>query len=233
MSLEELLALPVQETSAALAQTIYEGLRDEIANGKLRPGEALSRREVARRYGTSAIPVIEALVRLEGEGLVESEARQAARVRRVSVETIREDYVLRESYETQAIRLACEVASQTDIDELEGMASAVDECVRSGGTKKSAGKLGSVLHWQFHRQIAVVSGSRALVRELERIELLRRLQANWYDAPEMRDPPRYHALLVDAIRGRDAASADAVMREHVRKGMEKELLAYRRSAFSE
>src|SRR5262245_51893505 len=101
-------AVPVQESSAVLAQTIYEGLRNEIATGKLRPGEPLSRREVAKRYGTSAIPVIEALVRLEGEGLVESEARQAARVRRINVETIREDYVLREAYETQAIRLACQ-----------------------------------------------------------------------------------------------------------------------------
>ncbi|MBX3444770.1 MAG: GntR family transcriptional regulator [Planctomyces sp.] len=213
-------------SQAALAQTIYEGLRDEITSGKLRPGEPLSRRRVARRYGTSFIPVIEALVRLEGAGLVESEARQSARVRRITVETIREDYALREAYETQAIRLASEHATASEIRELYRLAEGVDACVSAGGTQNPTDP-GSLLHWQFHRQIARTSGCGALVRSLERIELLRRLQANWYFAPGLCDPPRYHSLLVDAIDRRRPDEADAVMRAHVRKGLEKELLAYR------
>lgn len=212
---------------AALARTIYEGLRDEITGGKLRPGETLSRRGIARRYGTSSIPVIEALARLESTGLVEAEARQAARVRKITLETIQEDYVLREAYETQAIRLACEAALRPEIDELYRLAEAVDDCVLAGGTRSSTDHEGVLLHWQFHRRIAEISRSRALVRELERIELLRRLHANWYFAPEFPDLPRYHSLLVDAIDKRDPREGDAVMRDHVRRGLEKELLAYR------
>ncbi|MDB5350663.1 MAG: ydfH [Planctomycetota bacterium] len=215
---------PVQ---AALADTIYEGLRDEITDGKLRPGETLSRRGIARRYGTSSIPVIEALARLESTGLVEAEARQAARVRKISLETIQDDYILREAYETQAIRLACDAASVAEIEGLYAMAEAVDACVTAGGTRKAADKTGPRLHWQFHRGLAKISRCRALVRELERIELLRRLQANWYFAPEFPDPPRYHSLLVDAVKDRDPVAADAIMRAHVRNGLEKELLAYR------
>ena len=86
---------------------------------------------------------------------------------------------------------------------------------------------GPRLHWQFHRRIAEISRCPALVRELERIELLRRLQANWYFTPEIPDPPRYHSLLVDAIKARDVTGADARMRVHVRSGLEKELLGYR------
>jgi len=211
----------------ALAHAIYEGLRDEITGGKLRPGEALSRRGIARRYGTSYIPVIEALARLEGTGLIEAEARQAARVRKITLETIQDDYVLREAYETQAIRLACETATSEEIDELYRMAEAVDACATADAAKRTRGKKGPMLHWQFHARIAKISRCRALVRELERIELLRRLQANWYFAPAPPDPPRYHSVLVDAIKARNPVQADAIMRAHVRRGLEKELLAYR------
>ncbi|MDR3636500.1 MAG: GntR family transcriptional regulator [Isosphaeraceae bacterium] len=218
---------PSADGDPALAHVIYEGLRDEITGGKLRPGETLSRRGIARRYGTSSIPVIEALARLEGTGLVEAEARQAARVRKITIETIQDDYVLREAYETQAIRLACEHATPAEVDELGRMAETLDACVRVGTARKTMDKKGPRLHWQFHRQIARISRCRALARELERIELLRRLQANWYFAPEIPDPPRHHSLLVDAIRERNPSAADAVMRTHVRSGLEKELLAYR------
>jgi GntR family transcriptional regulator, rspAB operon transcriptional repressor len=214
-------------SQAALAHTIFEGLRDEITSGKFKPGEALSRRGIAHRYGTSSIPVIEALARLESTGLIEAEARQAARVRKISLETIQEDYILREAFETQAIRLACETATASEIEKLYRMAEAVDARVMAGGTKDAADKEGPMLHWQFHRQIARISRCRAIVQELERIELLRRLQANWYYAPESPDPPRHHSMLVDAVSSRDPVRADAAMRTHVRNGLEKELLAYR------
>ena len=66
-----------------------------------------------------------------------------------------------------------------------------------------------------------------MVRELERIELLRRLQANWYYAAETPDLPRCHSLLIDAIKLRKPSAADAAMRRHVRRGLEKELRGYR------
>ncbi len=211
----------------ALARTVYEGLRDEIVGGKLMPGAALSRRQIASRYGTSYISVIEAMTRLENSGLVEAEARQVARVRKITLETIEEDYVLREAFETQAIRLACATAIPAEIDELYRLAEAVDSRVASGGTKGARDRQGPLLHWQFHRRVAEISRSRALIRELERIELLRRLQANWYFTPEIPDEPRCHSVLVDPIKNRDLLEAEAAMRRHVRRGLEKELLAYR------
>jgi DNA-binding GntR family transcriptional regulator len=49
---------------STLAHQVYEGLCQEITTGKLKPGELLSRRKIAASYGTSHIPVIEAMVRL-------------------------------------------------------------------------------------------------------------------------------------------------------------------------
>ena len=215
-----------QTTEGALTQRIYEGLCHEITTGQLKPGELLSRRRIAQRYGASYTPVIEAMVRLENAGLVEAEAAQMARVRRLSLDTIQGNYVLREAYETQAIRLACVRATAVEIDELYRRAEEVDARRRARDESGRDDPPGLVLHWQFHRRIAEISRVPALVRELERIQLLRRLQANWHYTPEFIGLPRLHAVLVEVIAQRDPEAADKVMRAHVRQGLEKELQNY-------
>jgi DNA-binding GntR family transcriptional regulator len=219
--------------SVVLTRMIYDGLRDEIIAGKLKPGEVLSRRQIAGRYGCSYTPVIEALVRLEYAGLVETESNQMARVRGLSIEKIRSDYVLREACETQAIRLACELATSAELDHLAQLADMVDTTAQQGDkTHFEVMGEGPLLHWSFHRRVAELSRCPALVSELERIELLGRLKANWIFVEDLPDPPRHHGHLVDLIRQRDPVAADAAMRAHVRRGLEKELRGYWRAQSS-
>jgi DNA-binding GntR family transcriptional regulator len=216
--------------SVVLTRLIYERLRDEIVTGKLKPNELLSRRQIAQRYGCSYTPVIEALIRLESAGLVEMESNQIARVRGLSIEKIRGDYVLREACETQAIRLACESATSTEIDQLSRLADEVDATAKKGyETHFEVVGEGPLLHWSFHRRIAELGRCADLIAELERIELLSRLKANWIFVEDLPDPPRHHGQLVDAIRERDPVAADAVMRAHIRRGLEKELQGYWRA----
>lgn len=207
-------------------EIVYEGLCREITSGKLKPGEVLSRRRIAARYGTSYTPVIEAMVRLENVGLVESESAQVARVRRMSVEAIESDYVLREAHETQAVRLACESATDDEIDELGRLARQLDE--RMTESRKPDRKI-QRQHWSFHKRIAELSRYRVLVLALERAELLRLLLSNWINVPHPVEPLRYHSRLVDAIRGRNPEAADAAMRIHIRNGRDSEIAGYRMS----
>ena len=211
----------------ALTQVIYDGLCKEITTGKLKPGDVLSRRQIAARYGSSYTPVIEAIVRLENVGLVESESSQMARVRRISVETIESDYVLREAYETQAIRLACESATDDEIEELGQLAGQLDERMAKRGKPDRRTQLA---HWGLHKRIAELSRYRVLVRALEHAELLRLLQSNWITVPNPVEPLRYHSRLVDAIRHRDPEVADAAMRVHIRNGRDSEITGYRMGA---
>jgi DNA-binding GntR family transcriptional regulator len=215
-----------KSSTNGLAQLIYDGLLEEITTGKLRPGEPLSRRRIADRYGCSYTPVIEAMVRLEHAGLIEAESSQMARVRSQSIETIRGIYILREAYETQAIRLACDEARPREVDELYELAEAVDRRAQVCEETDYEDDEGPLLNWRFHLRISEISRCPFLTQELERIELLKRLRANWIYIPKLADPPRFHAELVDTIRDRDPLAADAAMRAHVRKGFEKEARAY-------
>jgi DNA-binding GntR family transcriptional regulator len=66
----------------------------------------------------------------------------------------------------------------------------------------------------------------ALVAELERIQLLRRLQANWHYTPVFIGLPRHHIAHADAIAQCDPQAADTALRAHVRQGLEKKLQGY-------
>jgi DNA-binding GntR family transcriptional regulator len=214
--------MSVQKKSASgLAQVIYDGLCQEIATGKLKPGELLSRRQIAQRYGASYTPVIEAMVRLENLGLVEAEAAQMARVRRVSLETVQQSHTLREAYETQASRMACERATAAEIEDLYHRAEIVDSRRQARDEARRDDPHGVLIHYQFHRRIAEISRCPALVQALDRIELLRQMEATFSYVADIAVPPRQHSLLVDPIARRDPLAADAAMREHVRRALDK------------
>src|SRR5258705_10869709 len=112
--------------TASLAAEAYGVVRQRIARGELTLGEAVSRRQLAAELGMSFLPVSEALLRLEFEGLLESRPRAGTRVRIPSREDVRGHYVVREALEVQAAMLFASGASPEDRAELIAAAARVD-----------------------------------------------------------------------------------------------------------
>jgi DNA-binding GntR family transcriptional regulator len=215
-----------------LTQRVFEGICQEIATGKIRPGEYLSRRKVAQRYGVSYMPVLEAFIRLEQTGVLEGAAGRMAQVRPLTLEKIQDDFLIREAFETQAIREACDKATPAEIEELYRLAEAVDERASAPLRQRlTAIEEGVGLHWEFHRRIGELSRSKAMVQQLERLALLRHFYGLWRTKEQyvVPDPPRAHSRLVDPIRDRDVAAAEAEMHTHIRRGMQNECHAFQLS----
>lgn len=199
-----------------LSSTIYQTLRDEILDGRLKPKERLVRRKLAKRLNVSPIPVTEALWRLEQDGLVESEPMYGSRVKEINAEMIQNELVLRVAIECQAARLCARNASKREFEILEEKAADLDELVESKGHESIEGNR---LHLKFHLSVAQFSGYFILKRELERAGFLELMRINWINATVVDPPPkRWHAQLVDALKTRDAELAEKKMREHVRYG---------------
>ncbi|HZB03994.1 MAG TPA: GntR family transcriptional regulator, partial [Actinomycetota bacterium] len=93
---------------------VYRLTRAGILRGEYAPGSPLRMQELAERSGVSAIPVREALRRLEAERLVESVANKGARVAELSFPDLADAYRLRTILEVEAVRLA--LPSLTDDD---------------------------------------------------------------------------------------------------------------------
>src|SRR6266540_6310811 len=113
------------ETSS-LAAEAYGVVRQRILRGELVLGQVISRRKLAAELGMSFLPVSEALLRLEVEGLLESRPRAGTRVRIPTKDDVRGHFIVREALEVKAAVLFAEAATATERLELRKLAARVD-----------------------------------------------------------------------------------------------------------
>lgn len=88
----------------SLHEHIYLTLRDEITEGRIRPGERLVELALAERFGASQGPVREALRRLGQEGLLVTQPRRGTRVRELTLAEIDDIFEVRAELESWAAR---------------------------------------------------------------------------------------------------------------------------------
>ena len=207
----------------SLAEQAYSQIRDRILTGDLGIGAELSRRKLAAEYGMSFVPVMEALQRLENEGLVESRPRVGTRVKVPTPSDIRGQYILREALECQAARLFSEKASADERRELAVIAVQLDELDERRSMEQPNSRdlfiAGHRLHMHLHLRLAECTGCMALVRS---IQLNQTLVFKWlldtaYQRPPK--PPRWHGKLIEIVSGSDPEAATAAMRVHTRHGL--------------
>src|SRR5580704_14284360 len=109
-----------------LAGEAYAVVRERILRGELALGQVISRRKVAAELGMSFLPVSEALLRLEHEGLLESRPRAGTRVRVPTLPDVQGHYVVREALEAHAAMLFAVEATRDERAELLKLAARVD-----------------------------------------------------------------------------------------------------------
>ena len=114
-----------------MQEAVLRELRRRINDGELPPGTVIRVDAVAAALGVSRIPVREALMILEGEGLVTHRPHVGFAVPSLTAEELEEIYYLRALLEDEALRRA--VANATDADRAaahEACAAAEDALAR-------------------------------------------------------------------------------------------------------
>src|ERR1700748_2376513 len=91
--------------STTLKGHLLTRLREGIINGKFRPGDRLNESKLARQYGVSRIPVRDALMQLQEQGLVMNHPRRGMFVNSLSEEDTQRINSLRIILEAEAIKL--------------------------------------------------------------------------------------------------------------------------------
>ena len=133
---------------ASLAAEAYDFVKQRILRGELPMGQVISRRKIAAELGMSFLPVSEALLRLEFEGLLESRPRAGTRVRIPSREDVRGHYIVREALEVEAAMLFAAGATAEDRADMQRLAARVDALAASDQS------LYLPAHEKLHRGIA-------------------------------------------------------------------------------
>jgi DNA-binding GntR family transcriptional regulator len=199
--------MPTRSQQQSLAAEAYTIVRRRILCGQIGLGEVVSRRKLAAELGMSFLPITEALLRLEFEGLLESRPRAGTRVRIPSFAD-----VVREALETQAARLFSVMATPAERAALLKLAVQVDACVLSDQV------LFMGLHEQLHCRIANCAHTPALS---DAIKATHALASTWFcriPAPE----PSYcrHQSLMEVLVRRDPDAAAKMMHEHIAHSQE-------------
>jgi DNA-binding GntR family transcriptional regulator len=113
--------------NATAQELVLSSVRTAILSGVLGPGARLRQEELADVFGTSRIPVREALRALEYEGLVTSEPHRGFTVTSLDADDVQEVYDLRILLECEAVRIALPLLTDEDLEDLERLFAAMQE----------------------------------------------------------------------------------------------------------
>lgn len=203
-------------------EAVTARLRELILTGELPQGEKVTEAGLAALLQVSRTPVRLALAALEQEDLVEGVPNRGFRVRRFTLEDIREVIEVRANLEGMAARLAAENgASRAQESVLSQCIDEVDAIIARNVSERDVFRQFSDINIRFHRTIAEISANATLQRLLERVTTLPFLIAPLvYVLPDEEafgtiiEGQRDHVRLVEAIRQGQGARAEFLMREH-------------------
>lgn len=195
---------------------VYRKVKSRILNGRLRPLERLSPSAIAGELGVSLGVAREALTRLAGENLVETQTNKGFRVADVSLEKLKALADVRILLETEALRQSIESG---DLDWESQIIAAHHQLTRSPGQGEEVDELGSDVHMIAHRKFHM-----ALISECPNQMLLEICSSMW-DEGELyrrwgagRDAQvwmKEHSDLVQCCVDRKVEQASELLKEHI------------------
>jgi GntR family transcriptional regulator of gluconate operon len=200
----------------ALWESIVEPMRRAIVLGELPAGLHLEEPALAQKFGVSRIPVREALVRLEHEGLVRVEPRRGAFIVGMTEEDVHDVYELRSLIEGRAARRAATRIGADGLARLEALATQMDEVLRR---REPVAMVEPDV--QFHREVVAAAGSRQLQAGWERLAGLIGTILSVTDSLHYGTTPTAlhgHQLIIEALAGRDPERAEREVIEHLAGG---------------
>jgi DNA-binding GntR family transcriptional regulator len=203
-------ALEQVQRMEPVATRAYRELRRALLQRAFVPGQRLVEVELAQQLGVSRTPVREALRRLVAEGLVEMLPSGGMAVRDTRSE-MADIYGLRQVLEGYAARLAATRITPEEIDHLESFCLRMRDALATNAHEQTV-----ELNTAFHLAIAAASHSARLIEMIEgyRDLFLTPRTLSRYDHAAMLHSQQQHEAMVGALRRRDGATAEQVVREH-------------------
>jgi DNA-binding GntR family transcriptional regulator len=188
---------------------VRDALRLAISAGELAPGLQLRQDELAERFGTSRIPVREALRQLEAEGFVTFLPNRGAVVSDLSIDEVIELLEIRIALECHALRLAIPAMGEIDLDDAKSILQSYDK-------EPDPAKWGG-LNWDFHETLYAPCGRPRLLAMIEaNYGHVGRFTRTLVSRATGKDrPQREHYQLLELCRDGEVEKAVRLLRTHI------------------
>ena len=202
-----------RKDSKSLIEDAYRQIKQLIYNQQLVPGQRLVYDDLARMLNMSRTPIINALNRMEQQGLVVSESYRGFYVRPMDLQEVWDAFGLREAIETYAVEMAISKAGNEDFEVLEAKLREHESYQPAYCDRKKL-----FLDTAFHLQITEMTGNRILKWHLRMNmeHLYLRAKLDDYDPERMAIAPSEHRLLLKHMRDRNVLSSVETIKNHVR-----------------
>lgn len=202
----------VGTTHRSLSDQIFAELRELIVEGVLTPGQRLLERDLATQLTVSRIPLREAILQLEAEGLVQRAPRRGTVVATFTREDVSDLFDIRVPLESLAAGLAAKRATPASLEVLNEKLLQLIEATHARQESALAR-----LNVEFHIEIVRASGSPLLVAMMSPLHgrlhwLFRKLLTGGMNPTKLCVE---HQEIYQAIADGDHERAERLARDHI------------------
>lgn len=206
-----------------LSERVYQELKRCILEGVFPPGDLLPEDSLTQATGASRTPVREALMRLQGDGLVHIAPRKGARVVALDADELHDLVEAREMFETVFFGRAARNIPRDEFEAIQARmrsAKAAIDAARSDSAdwrRKRSAYLD--IDFSFHRRLVEATANRLWLTYydglLDRLKLYSHQTVLKYPA-FLEQAMEEHDLLLDALIRGDFPAAKRFLRTHIR-----------------
>ncbi|MCB0211500.1 MAG: GntR family transcriptional regulator [Anaerolineae bacterium] len=198
---------------------VYDTLRTAIMRCQLVPGQKLVLDNLSSELGVSPIPIRSALQRLEAEGLVNITPHTGTHVSELSSEIVSEIFLILESLETAAFKVAVTKATPSDHSQLENLVEYMAQALSDANADRWYD-----LNNQFHLTIAQICQMKMLHRftshALDSRDRLRYFYSEPFISARMAKAHAEHGQMIKFLREKNSQALADVAAQHNRSALE-------------
>lgn len=194
-------------------QLVVETLREKILSGEIKAGQALRQAALAEELNVSRIPVREALLQLEAEGLVAFEPHKGATATELSIDQVDELFELRAMLEADLLAASLPTISEAKLDEATSILKKLNKALG----KENAANTWSELNSEYHNCLysgATRPQTQDLVNTLNKnADRYIRMHLLW--AGGISKAESEHNDLLSFCKKRDIGNAVELLKQHI------------------
>ena len=203
------------DPNAAAHERMYRTLRHQVMHGEMAPGQALTLRGLAARFGVSMTPVRESVRRLAAEGAFTISSSGRISTPELTPERIEELASIRALLEPEMASRALPRAHFALIDRLAAINSLNQEAVMN---QNAVAYVRTNL--EFHRTLYLRAQTPAMLAMIETVWLqLGPTMRAVYQKIQRRELPQHHRHILAALRAGDEPGLRLAVRTDVTQGL--------------
>ena len=204
---------PLQRES--LEEQTYTRLRAAIIERRIMPGQRIPVDHLAREFGISRTPILNALKRLAQERVVDCVSRRGVFVRRFSKREMARLFEVREALEGMAVRLAAPRIAAGEVRSLERLFRGFDGPATAARIRRYIER-----DRHFHWRLVELAGNEQLMAALDSVNMMFFAYQDGVVRPPTETVPEHRAIL-EALGRHDPEAGEAAMRLHIRRSIER------------